>query len=270
MLKHARVVLLGLFIIFYASAAMAQTLPVPEDAGFDRAIGAFFIVGPDYEGSDDYRFIAAPLLQFKFLGNRYIQLLGNQLFVNVLNHDHWELGPAAVLRPGRDDVDDDVVDLMEDIDMAFELGGFISYLHVFNNNIRHRFKARISVTQDVTDNHGGLVARLASVYWHPVARAFDIGINAQITLVSDDYMSTYFGVSPADAAASGLSIFDADGGAKDVGTSLMGLLHLSQSWHVGAGVYYRRLLGDAEDSPVVDERGDADQVIAGVGVVYTW
>ncbi len=86
MLKNVLMVLFGTFIILYASGAMAQTLPVPEDAGFDRMIGGFFITGPDYEGSDDYRIIGAPLLQFKFLGNRYIQILGNQFFVNILNH----------------------------------------------------------------------------------------------------------------------------------------------------------------------------------------
>ena len=37
-----------------------------------------------------------------------------------------------------------------------------------------------------------------------------------------------------------------------------------------AGVRYSRLLSDAKDSPVVDERGSASQLAGGVGVLYSW
>ncbi len=270
LLKKLLSLLLGAVIGAYAGSAAAQDLPVPVDAGFDRMIGGFFLTAPDYEGSDDYRFAGAPLIYFKFHKNRYVQLVGNQLFVNVLNHAHWELGPVGIYRLGRDDVDDDVVDRMRDLDDSFELGAFLGYLQVFDNNIRHRMKIRLSFTQDVSDGHDGLVGQIAGVYWRPIAKAFDIGVRGHFTLASDDYMSSYFDVTPADAASSGLPLFDADGGTKDTGVAVMGLFHLSRNWHIGAGVFYRRLVGDAEDSPVVDIRGSANQIFAGLGVLYTW
>ena len=47
-------------------------------------------------------------------------------------------------------------------------------------------------------------------------------------------------------------------------------MHLSQHWHLAAGVRYERIVGDAEDSPVVAIAGSANQWIAGLGVAFSW
>ena len=83
-------------------------------------------------------------------------------------------------------------------------------------------------------------------------------------------MSSFFDVTPAESAASGLRTFDADAGFKDIKIGLMGLFHISEKWHVGGGVYYGHLFGDAEDSPVVDDVGSASQLFAGLSVLYSW
>ena len=83
-------------------------------------------------------------------------------------------------------------------------------------------------------------------------------------------MSTYFGVSPADAEASKLSPFSAGSGFKDFSFSLMGVFHFSKKWHLGGGLSYKKMLGDASDSPVVDDRGSDNQYTVGLAVLYTW
>ena len=67
-----------------------------------------------------------------------------------------------------------------------------------------------------------------------------------------------------------MSVFDADGGLDSVRFGLMGVMHLSFNWHIGAAAIYGRLLGDIEDSPVVDIRGDANQFIGGISAIYSW
>ena len=47
-------------------------------------------------------------------------------------------------------------------------------------------------------------------------------------------------------------------------------MHLSPNWHLGAGLRYQELQGDAKDSPIVDERGDSTQMIYGLGLGYVW
>jgi outer membrane protein len=103
-----------------------------------------------------------------------------------------------------------------------------------------------------------------------VAKPFDIGVRANLTFASGDYMSSFFDVTANDAAASGLQRFDADAGFKDIGIAIMGLFHLSKQWHIGAGVQYKQLFGDASDSPIVDVRGDSAQFFGGLSVLYSW
>ncbi len=269
-MKNWKAMVTGATILGLTSVAAAQDLPVAEGGGLDRTVGAFAVVLPDYEGSDDYTFAPAPLLRYKFSEERYVQIFGNKAFVNILNHPNFEFGPKAVYRFGRDDPDDSVVDLMKDVDDSFELGGFVGYKMNFDSNPRHRMNVHLDLTQDVSDGHDGYVAELSGVYWRPAATSFDIGFRGNVSYASDDYMSSFFSVTTSDSVASGLSTFDADAGFKDIGVAALGLYHLNQTWHIGGVVMYKRLLGDAEDSPVVSDRGSENQLFVGLGLLYSW
>ena len=255
--------------IAFSGTVYAQDIPVPE-GGFDRVVGAVAVALPDYEGSDDYTFAVAPLVKFTFSDYRYLQLSGNKAYLNVLNYEGFEFGPMGVLRLARDDVDDTAVDAMSDVDTALEIGAFVGYTWRFNNNIRHRLNVHLDVTQDVADGHDGFVVEGAGTYWRPVAKPFDIGFRVSSSYGSDDYTSAYFDVTPGDSAASGLSTYNADGGIKDIGIGIMGVFHINPNWHISGGVFYKRLLSDAADSPVTDDAGDANQLFAGLGVLYSW
>ena len=256
--------------IGFTGAVYAQDLPVPEGSGLDRMIGALVVVVPDYEGSDDYEPVPAPVAKFIFHENRYFQLTGNKAYLNVLNHENFELGPMGIVRFGRDDVDNDQVDALSDVDDSFELGGFVGYSMRFDNDFRHRMNVHLDFTQDVTDGHDGYVIEAAGTYWRPVAKRFDLGFRVSSAYASGDYMSSFFDVTPAGSARSGLSVFDADSGIKDVGIGLMGVFHITMNWHIGGGVSYKRLLSDAADSPVTDDVGSENQLFAGIGVIYSW
>ena len=269
-MKSWKTMVAGATMLSFTSVAAAQDLPVADGGGLNRTVGGFGLILPDYEGSDDYTFAPAPMLRYKFGEERYVQIFGNNAFVNILNHPNFEFGPKAVYRLGRDDPDDSVVDLMKDVDDSFELGGFVGYKRNFDNNPRHRMNVHIDLTQDVSDGHDGYVAELAGVYWRPAATSFDIGFRGNVAYASDDYMSSFFSVTPSDSAASGLSTFDADAGFKDIGLAAMGLYHLNQNWHIGGIVMYKRMLGDAEDSPVVSDRGSENQLFVGLGLLYSW
>ncbi len=51
---------------------------------------------------------------------------------------------------------------------------------------------------------------------------------------------------------------------------MIGFFHLNENWHLGGSAMYQRLLGDAEDSPVVDDRGSANQIFGGLAILYSW
>ena len=249
------------------AAQVAGIMPEPDVPGIAGiAVG----VMPDYEGSNDYTIGVAPYFRYTFTGQeRYVQLFANELSANLLNHPNFQFGPMVAYRFGRASVDDEVVKLMQDIDDTVEIGAFASYIYR-SQNPRQRFIAIVDVLGDVGGVSDGVRGGVGARYWHPVASAMDVMIGARFNLASTNYMNTYFGVSAADSGQSGLPLFEASGGAKDVALQAAAVVYLSPSWLLGVGVRYARLLGDAADSPIVDGRGSADQLMAGMGIGYVW
>ncbi len=232
--------------------------------------GAVGVV-PDYLGSDDYTLGGAPAGLIKFgSSERYARLVVTELSVNILNSRTWSLGPVLNYRLARDDVDDDAVDRMRDIDGTVEAGLFGGWTWIGDDDPRHRFTASAEFLYDVGGTHDSYLISAGARYFQPVTRPLTLSIGAAVTYGSSDYMQTYFGVDSNNAARSGLSQFSAGGDLRDVRIPVMAIFSFSPNWHVSGGLIYSRLLGDASDSPVVDDRGSSDQFFAGLGVAYAW
>jgi outer membrane protein len=264
--------LAGLVVGFSNPASAQQAgglvLELPQIENYvSLGLGAL----PDYEGSDDYTFGIGPAGLLKpWDNNRYFRLVATELSFNILNHRTWNLGPVVNYRFARDDVDDPVVDSLEEVDAALEVGAFASWSWISDFDPRHRFVASLQAMQDVMGGHEGFLGTASVRYFVPVARPITLSAGAAVTYASGDYMETYFGISQADSAQSGLPMFDANGGVRDVRFPVMAIFSLSPSWHIGAGAMFKLLLDDAADSPIVDERGSDFQVLGGIAVAYAW
>jgi outer membrane scaffolding protein for murein synthesis (MipA/OmpV family) len=88
------------------------------------------------------------------------------------------------------------------------------------------------------------------------------------TWASSDYMKTFFGIDATQSANSGIAQYEAGSGFKHVGVSLIGDYSINHTWTGFASLRYKRLLGDAADSPIVATLGARDQVTASVGIKY--
>jgi outer membrane protein len=217
------------------SVAQAQQSPFAID-NVPNIVGVAVGVAPDYWGSDDSQGVGAPFFRWTFEGQeRYLQLLATELSLNVLDNANYYFGPVLNYRPGRDDdVDDDVVKKMTEIDGTVELGVMGAYIWRNQANPRHRFIASAQVLGDVGGEYEGWMAMAGVRYW------------------------------------SGLSRFDAGSGFRDINIPVALVFHYSMNWHVAAGFKYFKLLDDASDSPITDLRGSDNQLIAGLGVAYSW
>jgi outer membrane scaffolding protein for murein synthesis (MipA/OmpV family) len=225
------------------------------------AVGVSY--APDYDGSDDYSFY--PYIEGRLAyGDFYARLEGLDLRFNVIPSPNWHAGPVVGYRPGRADVEDDRIDRLRAIDDALGAGAFIEFEHVADDP-RYAETLTLSVTQDVTGQETGLFATLRGEIRRPVLfinPGFIVSLESEIQYASDDYMETYFSVSPGDAGRSGLPQFDADAGFKDVGVGLSIDQFLSPYWSVGTRLHYFRMLEDAGDSPVTDDAGSRNQFFA--------
>ena len=106
-------------------------------------------------------------------------------------------------------------------------------------------------------------------YGRRLAESWNLRLAASTTYASDNYMESYFDVTPADSGRSGLSTFSASDGFRDVSVNLALSYDINENWDLGVLGSWKRLLGDAEDSPVTDV-GNENQFIAGLFVTYSW
>ncbi|MEP1201287.1 MipA/OmpV family protein [Tateyamaria sp.] len=228
-------------------------------------------VVPDYIGSDDNFIGAAPFGIFGLGENRFVSIVANSAYVNVSKDKNFRFGPTATYRFGRDDdVDDSVVSLMEEIDDTVELGAFAGYMMELSDDIRDRATFGGQIAFDVGGVHNGYAASINARRWFPVGKFGVLGLGAAVTYGSGDYMDTYFSVSPVDAATTGLPQYKAGDGLRDARVMALFIHPITKNWVAGGGVYYSRILGDAADSPIVEDRGKKDQLIYGLGIGYVW
>ena len=225
---------------------------------------------PDYPGSSDNKGALAPTVRYYFSGKRYVQLLGPQLSVNVLNDNVVQFGPQVVARFKRDsEVDDEVVKQMKEIDSAVEGGVFIGAVWQLGDDRRQR----IGVRADVQGGDNGTTGTVTFNYFQPVSRSVVLNIGGGIGLADSKWARTYFGVKDADLAlfpSQGGVEYKPDGGVMDNRVNFSAIMNLSPNWIVAAGARYQRLHGDFADSPIVKERGDRNQWIYGLVVGYVW
>jgi outer membrane protein len=227
----------------------------------DVSLGAGVGLAPEYEGSEDYVAVPIPYVNLTWSNHMAINWLGNKAKLNLIPSPYWKAGLIGEYIPERGDVDNSAVDDLKDVDSSLMLGGFFGF--EYNN-----WSASIEAMQDVADGNDGSIIRLNGGYRIPFDQSFNLFLGAFTTWADDDYMQAYFEIDAGDAARSGLQTFEADAGFKDVGLNLTASYKPWEHWGFMGMASYKRLLGDAEDSPVVDDEGDANQFSGGVLVFY--
>lgn len=267
--SFAKSAIVSMVLMSSAGVASGQTSFLSPTEGVNA-----IIVGagsaPDYMGSSDNEGVPAVMGRIYF-GNskRYVQLLGTQVSLNLLNSEGWQLGPQLNFRPKRDsDVDDPVVARMRPLDSEVEFGGFVGYTWKLSNDPRHRFGLR----GDIQSGEGTFATATANL-WLPVSRAVVLNFGGGFAYANGKWTNNYFGVNGTDIAlfpSLGGNAYSAGGGIYDIRVNAGALVHITPQWHVGLGVRYQRLQGDAADSPIVTQRGSKDQVVFGAAIGYAW
>jgi outer membrane protein len=227
----------------------------------DVAAGLGVGLAPDYEGSEDYIAVPIPYLNVRWENHMSINWLGGKAKLNLIPSPFWRGGVVGEYIGKRDDVDNNRVDKLREVDTSLMLGGFFGFQY-------NHWSADIEAMQDVADGNDGAIIRLNGGYTIPIDETWTFSLGAFTTWASDDYMESYFKIDGNNAGRSGLDRYDAEAGFKDVGLNVMTSF---KPWeHLGfMGLLgYKRLIGDAEDSPVVDDEGDANQLSAGILVFY--
>ena len=217
---------------------------------------------PDYEGSNHYQAVPALYARIHWKRGYSVELEGLTLRANLLPDDMWNVGPVVRYRMGRDDVENGAVDRMRDIDDSWEVGAFAK-VAIDNWNVR------LDMVKDIADSHDGYLIGIHTGYTLFRDNSWSAAAGASATYADNNYMDTYFSVDENNSARSGLDTYEAEAGFKDIGVTLSASYSISRNWGVMGIMGYKRLLGHAEDSPIVAKEGSPDQFIGSLAVTYS-
>jgi len=258
--------------------AAAQDLLPLEFPNDRNLVGLGAIAVPDYYGSSNYQAAAAPLLRYNFGAERYIQVLGPEITANLLPRKDWHAGPLLRWRMRRDDdADDEVVGRMRPVATATEVGAFVAYhMPLTQGQPLHKLVFSADVVGNTNNVYNGATGNLRVNYFHPfpqqVAGLELIGsIGFGLFFASNDFNRKYFGIEGSDLLLfpeRGGVPYDPDPSVTSIKIPFSLTTQLNPEWLMTVGGRYERLLNDAKDSPLVRERGDADQWTVGIAFSY--
>jgi MipA family protein len=261
---------------YVTSMAPAQT--VFDDNWVQIGIGAGY--RPSYSGSDDYTIFPAPAFRGSVAGFDF-QANGPGIQVDVIRDParqriEYILGPAIRARTDRNGgIKDPVVALLGKRDVAVEAG--------VNAGIRinrvlippANLVLSVDALWDVAGAHKGRIIKPQLSFSSPLSNAAFASISIGAEHIDGNFAQAYYSIDAAGSAASGLPVYTAKSGWKNIGSSLLTGYDLSGNGRDGGFalfgiVNYARLVGDAKRTPLTSVRGSANQWFVAGGISYTF
>ena len=250
----------------FAALALGMAGPVwaggmfGGDGQIGLQAGGIAVVKPKFEGSKDYEVMGAPIVAPAGNDNNgVVQFKGiDDLRFRLFDRSGFEAGPLIGYRFDREEDDAIRLNGLGDVDGGVVAGGFVAYrLGVL--------KPFLSYHHQVTGDDTGGIARLGVEARLPMFERFKMVATGGVTWADDDYMQSYFGVTPAQSFASGLTAFDAEAGVKDAFLGVSADVPIAERWSLKLMGRYSHLFGDAADSPIVETES---QWQGGIGLTY--
>ena len=266
----------GAFFIAASFGAASEARADPE-GGRSVTLGGAAIVKPKYEGSDEFETIPIPIIIPKFGETveengsaitevrKRVNFRGlDEIRIRVLGGERFHAGAVTGYITKRDQDDGRLLRGLGDIDGGLVAGAYTGFT-------LGAFQFDAAILEKVTGDDSGPEFRFGVETTQQITERTRIVARVGTTFASDDYMQTYFGVTPTQSRDSkaGLAAYTPDAGIKDVFFEIGGTMDLSDRWLLKAGGRYGRLLGDAADSPVVETENQFSGVL-GLGYRFDW
>lgn len=256
------------FGLLSAPAAVAQLDDPPEEVAGDLdprkpdsdwviRLGGFGIITPKYEGSDDHKIRAFPLIDIEYKERFFLNPVKG-LGVWFWRGSQAKAGASVSYTNGRDEDDSSYLEGLGDVD-----GGVTANLYL--DWEPRPWSASLHYRRQMSGDDTGTLVDLRAGYGFRLVGPVFIKPSVRIKYADSDYNQSYFSVNPRQSANSGLPEYDADSGLNGVGAGVLALMFLNKHWSLQALCNYERLVGDAGDSPIVQ---DKNQIRAGVGFAY--
>ncbi len=237
-----------------APVSEPEIVPIPQIAApsgnqLRFTAGAGLSAAPGYFGSDET--VVGPTGSFSFEYLRY----GNREFGSrALNTVPTGLSFGGSFRYIADRAASDYPELagLSDLDLSLEVGAGVTY---YQPNYEVFADLRYGVL-----GHEALVGEVGMDLILRPSDAVTLSAGPRVFWGSDDYADTYFSV---DGSTAGLDDYQAGGGILSAGVEVGAEYQFNDTWGLEGSVRWDRYIGDAADSPLV-QNGSEDAVSARV------
>lgn len=205
-------------------------------------VGGGGMYAPKFEGSDEFEVQPFPMFSATF-GER-VTVDPRGISVNIYNYQSFSFSAKVGYDLGRQEDDSDHLRGLGDIDAGAVVGGKLAY-ELGPVELYTSFDRTIGGSD-------GLVGAVGANVSHQYNQ-FLFSAGASATWADANYMESYFGVTSAQSARSGLATHDAGAGFKRVDFEASATYLATENWLVRGQVGIGYLVGDAADSPIVQD-----------------
>ncbi|RKP45972.1 MipA/OmpV family protein [Trinickia fusca] len=235
----------------YSSGILLEQMFEPNLPTWRIRVGPTVAFQPRYDGADSYATQTGAAIDIRYR-DRFFFSTGEGLGANVLTGPNWRVALGAAYDIGRRSADDlDHLHGLPNINPAPLLrlsGEYVvskSFPLVVRADVRRSFGG---------DN--GWIGDLGAYMPMPgSSEKFSWFVGPTMTAADSRYMNSWFGVSPAASARSGLSTYHASAGIKSVGIGVSADWEIRKHWLLSADAAFQQLVGSAAHSPITQTRG---------------
>ena len=244
-------------------------LAAPAAEAYAQVVGTYRIraglgaqVRPEYLGADSTEVVPYPSLSIAKGDEPFGFGAPDDSFdIGLLGNEKFSAGPVLGLSNGRDE--DDAEPAIGEVSRSVEVGAFGQY------ELSDSFRIRGELRQGI-GGHEGIVGHVGADYVNRDGDKYLFSIGPRLRFGDGDFQRAYFGIDEEAALASGLPQYDPDGDLYAVGAIASMRYDIGGDWGLFGFARYDRLVGDAKDSPIVEEFGSNNQLSAGIGISRTF
>ena len=223
-------------------------------------LGGVTFLSPDYEGSDNVEVQGFPFLDVSWR-KRFFLNFQQGLGVNIIQNKNLTFGTSIGYYGSREEDDNESLRGLGDVDGGVD-GRVFVFVPVGPISLTSMYR------RDLSGNHDGAIFSVGALFFKPVTPKLRLNLQGRLNFASENFMNTYFDINLSQASRSSMTVYDADAGIKDISAFNILIYSFTRHWNVVSFMAFSRLLGDAATSPIVEERGTANQFRFGLGLSY--
>lgn len=252
---------------------VAETRMVGPQKDWKVSAGAGLILAPTFTGAKTYSLIAVPDIRVAYK-DQFFANARDGVGYTLINGEGWRVGPVVTYTFSRSEKDggsvfqvagskNSALQGMGDVPGTVSLGGFAEYS-------LKPYKVTLNLHKGV-NGHEGLAAEIRARYGGALTGngpPLIYSCGPHVKFGDQKYINAYWGITPEQAARTGLNRYHSSGGITAYGGGGFALLSLTKSVAVSAIAGFDRLASNVADSPLIKVRGSANQAMIGLSLGY--